>query len=196
MPSYAFEGLRPVVDPRAFVHPTAVLIGDVVIGPDCYVGPNASLRGDFGRLVLEAGANLQDNCIMHSFPGRTVVVEADGHVGHGAVLHGCLVRRNALIGMNAVILDNAIIGEESIIGAMSLVKAGAMVGPRSLWTGAPAAFARDLTDKDLAWKARGTAEYQALARRCLEGLVACDPLATEEPDRPRLKGDYRPLSET
>ncbi len=196
MPSYAFEGLRPVVDPTAFVHPTAVLIGDVVIGPRCYVGPGASLRGDFGRLVLEEGANLQDNCVMHSFPGREVVVERDGHVGHGAVLHGCRVRRNVLIGMNAVILDNAVIGEDSIVGAMSLVKAGAVIAPRSLWAGAPAVFIRDLTDKDLAWKARGTAEYQALARRCLEGLVACDPLPAEEPGRPRLGGDYRPLSET
>ncbi len=195
MPSYAFESLRPVVDPTAYVHPTAVLIGDVVIGPDCFVGPNASLRGDFGRLVLEAGANLQDNCVMHSFPGREVVVEAHGHVGHGAVLHGCRIGRNALIGMSAVIMDNVVVGDDSIVGALSFVKAGTLIEPRTLWAGAPARCVREVSDKELAWKTRGTAEYQALARRCLEGLVACDPLSEEEPDRPRLKGDYRPLSE-
>jgi phenylacetic acid degradation protein len=107
---YAVDGLRPVVDPSAFVHPAAVLIGDVIVGPGCYVGPGASLRGDFGRLVLEAGANLQDNCVMHGFPDKDCVVEANGHVGHGAILHGCRVGRDALIGMSAVIMDGAVIG--------------------------------------------------------------------------------------
>jgi len=93
---YSIDGVIPVVDPTAFVHPTAILIGDVIVGPGCYVGPAASLRGDFGRLILKAGANLQDTCVMHGFPGTDTVIEEDGHVGHGAVLHGCIVQRNAL----------------------------------------------------------------------------------------------------
>lgn len=195
MVAYAFEGLRPVIDPAAYVHPTAVLIGDVVIGPDCYVGPGASLRGDFGRLLMQEGSNLQDNCVMHSFPGRAVGLAPNAHVGHGAVIHGCAIGRNALVGMNAVVMDNVEIGEDSFIGAMSFVKAGSIVAPRSLWAGVPARYVRDLTEAELAWKVRGTAEYQALAARCRAGLIACDPLPAEEPDRPRLSGDYRPLSE-
>lgn len=124
---YAIDGIVPVVDPSAYVHPSAVLIGDVIVGPGCYVGPCASLRGDFGRLILERGSNLQDTCVMHGFPGTDTVVEEDGHVGHGAVLHGCRVGRNALIGMNAVIMDNAVIGESSIVAASAFVKAGAEI---------------------------------------------------------------------
>jgi phenylacetic acid degradation protein len=122
---YEIDGIRPVVHPTAYVHPTAVLIGDVIVGPRCYVGPLASLRGDFGRLVLEEGANLQDTCVMHGFPGCDTVVEQDGHIGHGAVLHGCRVGRNAMVGMNAVVMDKAVVGAESIVGAMSFVKAPA-----------------------------------------------------------------------
>lgn len=195
MPSYAFEGLRPVVDPAAFVHPTAVLIGDVMIGARCFVGPGAVLRGDFGSLILEAGSNLQDNCVMHSFPGRDVVVEVDGHVGHGAVLHGCRVGRNALIGMNTVIMDNAEIGADCIIGAMSFVKAGTVTEPATLWAGSPARLVRAVSERELAWKTRGTQEYQTLAQRCREGLSPCEPLALAEPDRQRLAGSYAPLSE-
>ncbi|WP_419755977.1 transferase hexapeptide repeat family protein [Brevundimonas sp.] len=195
MTAYAFEGLRPVIDGTAYVHPTAVLIGDVVVGPRCYVGPGASLRGDFGRLVLGDGSNLQDNCVMHSFPGREVGLEHCAHVGHGAVIHGCLIGRNALVGMNAVVMDNVMVGEDSFIGAMSFVKAGTVIPPRTLWAGVPARQLRDLTESELAWKLRGTEEYQALAARCLIGLIACDPLTAEETDRPRLAGDYRPLSE-
>jgi phenylacetic acid degradation protein len=192
---YAFEGLRPVVDASAFVHPEAVLIGDVVIGPGCYVGPGAVLRGDFGRLVMKTGSNLQDNCVMHSFPGREGVLEEDGHVGHGAILHGCRVGRNALIGMNAVIMDNADIGDGCIIGAMSFVKAGTVAEPGTLWMGVPAKMIRPVTPQELAWKTRGTAEYQGLAARSLTGLVTCEPLAAEEAGRPRLTGDHAPLVE-
>jgi phenylacetic acid degradation protein len=121
---YAIDGLVPVIDPSAYVHPSAVLIGDVIVGPGCYVGPCASLRGDFGRLILGRGANVQDTCVMHGFPGTDTVIEEDGHIGHGAVLHGCRIGRNALVGMNAVIMDNAVLGESSIVAACAFVKAG------------------------------------------------------------------------
>jgi phenylacetic acid degradation protein len=129
---YEIDGITPVVDPTAFVHPSAVLIGDVLVGAGAYIGPCASLRGDFGRLEVRAGANLQDSCTMHGFPGTDTIVEEDGHIGHGAVLHGCIVQRNALVGMNAVVNDNAVIGESAMVAAMAFVKAGFVVPPRSL----------------------------------------------------------------
>ncbi|MFV3073509.1 phenylacetic acid degradation protein PaaY [Niveispirillum fermenti] len=190
MPCYRFDGLVPVVDPTAFVHPTASLIGDVIIGPRCYIGPGAALRGDFGRLVVENGANVQDNCVMHSFPGADCVVEQDGHVGHGAVLHGCRVGRNALVGMNAVVMDGAVIGAESLVAAMSFVKAGMVVPARTLVAGSPARVMRDLTEKEIAWKSHGTAEYQELARRCHETLAEVEPLREMEKDRPRFAGGH------
>ena len=108
---YSINGVTPVVDPQAFVHPTAVLIGDVIVARDCYVGPGACLRGDFGHIEVRSGANIQDTCVLHGFPGVGTIVEEEGHIGHGAVLHGCIVKRNALVGMNAVVNDNATIGE-------------------------------------------------------------------------------------
>ncbi len=183
---YAIDGIVPVVDPSAYVHPSAVLIGDVIVGPGCYVGPCASLRGDFGRLILERGANLQDTCVMHGFPGTDTVVEEDGHIGHGAVLHGCRIGRNALVGMNAVIMDNAVIGESSIVAASAFVKAGAEIPPRSLAAGMPAKVIRALSDEEIAWKVDGTRTYQDLARRSLATMVECDPLAAIEPDRKRI----------
>lgn len=193
---YAIDGIVPVVDPTAYVHPSAVLIGDVIIGPGCYVGPCACLRGDFGRLILERGANLQDTCVMHGFPGTDTVVEEDGHIGHGAVLHGCRVRKNALVGMNAVIMDNAIIGESSIVAASAFVKAGVEIPARSLAAGMPAKVIRELSDEEIAWKVEGTHTYQDLTRRSLATMVECDPLTAIEPDRPRIHmPDVIPLVE-
>ncbi|SMH54638.1 transferase hexapeptide repeat family protein [Azospirillum agricola] len=191
---YAIDGVVPVIHPTAFVHPAAVLIGDVVVGPGCYVGPGASLRGDFGRIILEEGCNVQDNCTLHAFPGEDAVVEVDGHVGHGAVLHGGVVKRGALVGMNAVIMDGAVIGENSIVAAMAFVKAGFQVPPRSLVAGLPAKVVRALRDDEIAWKAEGTQEYQRLAIRSLATMTACAPLEAVEPDRPRVDaGSSQPL---
>ncbi|WP_374487985.1 phenylacetic acid degradation protein PaaY [Zoogloea sp.] len=183
---YAIDGITPVVDPSAYVHPSAVLIGDVIVGPGCYVGPCASLRGDFGRLILGPGANLQDGCVMHGFPGTDTVVEEDGHIGHGAVLHGCHIGRGALVGMNAVVMDNARVGEASIVAASAMVKAGMEIPPRSLVAGVPARVVRPLTEEEIRWKAEGTATYQDLTRRCLASLVETTPLDAPEPDRPRI----------
>jgi len=187
MACYEIDGLRPVIDPTAYVHPEAVLIGDVIIGPRCYVAPTASLRGDFGRIVLEAGANLQDGCVMHGYPGADTVVEQDGHVGHGAVIHSCRVGRNALIGMNAVIMDNAVIGESAFVAACAFVKAGMIVPPRTLVAGVPAKVMRELSDDEIGWKEDGTRIYQQLAERCHASLRPCEPLTTMEPDRKRLE---------
>lgn len=188
MPCYAIDGLRPVVDPTAYVHPTAVLIGDVIVGPGVYIAPLASLRGDFGRIVLKEGANLQDTCVMHGFPGSDTVVEKDGHIGHGAVIHGCQIGENALIGMNAVIMDGAIIGESCIIAASAFVKAGTEIPARHLAAGTPAKVIKELDDKQISWKRKGTAEYQELARRSLRSMVECAPLTEVEAGRDRRDG--------
>ncbi len=186
MPCYSLDGLAPVVHPSAFVHPSAELIGDVWVGAGCYIGPLASLRGDFGRIVVREGANVQDNCVMHAFPGKDCVVEADGHIGHGAVLHGCTVGRNALVGMNAVVMDEVLIGECSIVAAGAFVRAGMEVPQRSLVVGAPARVVRLLSDDEVRWKSQGTQVYQALARRCHASLVPTQPLSQADEARPRF----------
>ncbi|MCF8167091.1 MAG: phenylacetic acid degradation protein PaaY [Rhodoferax sp.] len=187
MPSYSIEGVIPVVHPSAYVHPTAVLIGDVQIGPHCYVGPNASLRGDFGRIVLKAGANVQDCCVMHGFPQHDTVVEENGHIGHGAVLHSCIVRRDALVGMNAVVMDEAEVGEQSIVAACAFVPAGMRIAPRTLVAGVPAKVLRPLRDEEVAWKLTGTETYQDLTLRCLATLQEVTPLTEVEPNRPSVR---------
>jgi phenylacetic acid degradation protein len=192
---YAINGVTPVVDPTAYVHPSAILIGDVIVGAGCYIGPCASLRGDFGRIEVRAGANLQDSCIAHGFPGTDTIVAEEGHVGHGAILHGCVVERNALIGMNAVINDSAVIGESAIVAAMAFVKAKMVVPPRTLVAGTPARIVRALTQTELAWKIEGTRSYQDLTKRSLATMQATQPLAHVEPDRKRIElPELLPLS--
>lgn len=193
---YEFAGVIPVIDPTAFVHPDAVLIGDVIVGPGCYVAPFASLRGDFGRIALEAGVNVQDSCTLHAFPGKATIVGLDGHIGHGAILHGCTVRHGALIGMNAVVMDDAVVGEYAFVGAASLVKAGFEVPARSLAAGNPATTIRPLSEIELAWKANGTRVYQRLAQRSLNSLRPAAALAEVEPNRHRVsweEGTASPL---
>lgn len=193
MPTYEFEGICPVIDPAAFVHPAAVIIGDVIIGPGCLVGPCASLRGDIGRIIMHAGANVQDNCTLHCFPGKDVVIEEDGHVGHGAVLHSCTIKRNAIIGMNAIVMDDSVIGESSFVAAMAFVKASTVVPPRTLVAGIPAKHIRELTDDEIKWKSEGTAIYQQLAVRYLATMKEVQPLREAEPNRRRVPDfGYKP----
>jgi phenylacetic acid degradation protein len=198
VPCYEINGLVPVVDPTAFVHPTAILIGDVIVRPGCYVAPGASLRGDFGRIVLEAGSNVQDSCVMHGFPGTDTIVEEDGHIGHGAILHGCVVQRNAMVGMNAVVMDEAVVGESAIVAACAFVKAGMVIPPRSLAVGTPARVIRQLSDEEVAWKVDGTRSYQELTVRSLATMRECAPLAAVEPGRRRIEiaEDLKPLVAT
>lgn len=197
MPFYAIDGIVPVVDPTAYVHPTAVLIGDVWVGAGVYIGPAAVLRGDFGRIVLEEGANLQDTCVIHAFPGMDVVVEVDGHIGHGAILHGCRIGRDALVGMNAVVMDGAVVEERSFVAALAFVKAGFTVPRQSLVAGIPAKVLKTLSDEEVAWKHQGTEEYQELARRSRASMVEVQPLPSADPDRPRSTlSQLKPLHET
>ncbi len=191
---YSIDGITPVVHPLAYVHPSAVLIGDVILGAGVYVGPCASLRGDFGRIVIEAGANIQDACIVHGIPGEDTVIEEDGHIGHGAIIHAARICRNAMVGMHAVINDHAEIGESAFVGALAFVKTGMKVPARTLAVGMPARVLRLLSDEELAWKRDATRQYQQLTERCRATLRETVALTEVEPDRARIKlADVLPL---
>lgn len=183
MPCYAIDGVIPVVSPQAYIHPTAVLIGDVVIEAGVYIGPFATLRADFGGIRIQKNANVQDSCTIHGFPDSVTLVEEYGHIGHGAILHGCIIRKNVLVGMNSVILDEAEIGKNTIIGANSTVKTKAKIPENSLALGSPAKLIRSLDAKEIAWKTQGTEQYIQLAERCLASMHEVEPLVQDSADR-------------
>lgn len=184
---YAIDGITPVVDASAFVHPSAVLIGDVIVGPGAYIGPCACLRGDFGRIVIKAGANVQDTCVLHGFPGKDTVVGESANIGHGAVLHGCQIGRGALVGMNSVINDNAEVGADAVVAAMAFVKAEGRIPARTLAAGIPARVLRELTDDEIDWKRANATLYQRLAERSATSMQLVEPLGEVEPGRKRIE---------
>lgn len=190
MPCYAFENIVPVVHPSAFVHPDAVLIGDVWIGANCYIAPLASLRGDFGRIRVQDGANVQDGCVLHGFPGHELLLEENAHIGHGAIIHTAVVRRDALVGMNSVVLDYAEVGEQAIIAANSTVPVRCQVPPRVLFAGSPGQVKRTLSDENIAAKKAGTEIYQQLARRSIAAVRDTAPLREVDAARARAHTDW------
>jgi phenylacetic acid degradation protein len=195
MSIWSWDGIVPVIDPTAFVHPDATVIGDVLISAGVYVGPQCVLRGDFGRITIGPGPNVQETLVVHSFPNLEVEIGPSGHIGHGAVLHGCRIGRNAMVGMNAVVMDEAEVGENSIVAAMAFVKAGAVIPPRSLAMGSPARVTRELTDTEIEWKTRGTGGvYPRLALEARDKLRPAEPLSAPEPERRRMRApEYDPL---
>lgn len=193
---YSYDGVIPVIDPTAFVHPSAVVIGDVVIGPRVYVAPCASLRGDLGRIFVGAGCNIQDTVVVHGFPGVDTIIEEDGHIGHGAVVHACTLRPNVLIGMNSVVMDFSVVGESAIVAASAFVPAKSQIPPRSLAVGVPARVVRQLSEDELAWKRAATSTYQKVCDLSRRSMVRCVPLTAPEPGRGRCSGPLvPPLSE-
>jgi phenylacetic acid degradation protein len=193
---YAFQGTTPVVETSSFVHPQAAVTGNVIIGRDCYIGPGAALRGDWGAIVLEDGCNVQENCTIHMFPGVTVVLEAGAHIGHGAIIHGARVGRNALVGMNAVVMDNAVVGAGSIVGALTFVPEGFQIPERKVVVGNPARIVKDVSDEMLKWKTEGTALYQALPAQLHEMLKEAEPLREIPPGRTDQQGEYKTWKKT
>src|SRR6185503_10623191 len=190
MACYKFDGFVPVVHESSFVHPLAAVTGNVIIGRDVYVGPGAALRGDWGGVVIEDGCNVQENCVVHMFPGTTVVLEAGAHLGHGSIVHGARIGRNTLVGMNATLLDNAVIGAECIIGALTFVPAEMQVPARSVVVGNPARVVKQVTDEMLRWKTEGTRLYQQLPARLHATLQECEPLRALPADRPSQDAVY------
>jgi phenylacetic acid degradation protein len=180
---FEFDGYRPVVHESAFVHASATVIGNVTIGRDVYVGPSAAIRGDWGAIVIEDGCNVQETCVIHGFPGVTVLLETGAHIGHGAVIHGAHIGRNVLIGMNAVVMDRADVGAGCIVGALTFIPADMMVEERKVVVGNPARVVKDVSDEMLAWKTEGTRLYQQLPERLHATLIPCEPLREVPADR-------------
>ena len=174
---YEFKGIKPVVHPSAFVHPQANVTGNVIIGANVYVGPGAAIRGDFGRIVIEDGCNVQENCTVHMFPGVTVYLKENVHIGHGAIIHGANIAKNCLVGMNAVIMDEVELRDECIVGALCFVKAKEIIPARSLVVGNPAKIIGEVSDDMIDWKSKGTAIYQKLAKDAASDLIICEPLS-------------------
>lgn len=195
MAIYEFNGFKPVIHPSAYVHPLAAVTGNVHIGKDVYIAPGAAIRGDWGKIVIEDGCNVQENCTIHMFPGVTVTLKEGAHIGHGAIIHGATVGKNCLIGMNAVVMDNVIVGDECIIGALAFVPADTEIPPRKVVVGNPAKPVKDVSDKMIAWKTKGTQLYQALPSELHATLKECEALTEPEPDRPKQEAMYATWNE-
>lgn len=192
---YSFKGHIPVVHQSSFVHPLAAVTGNVIIGRNCYVGPGAAIRGDWGEIIIEDGVNVQENCTVHMFPGKCIVLKEGAHIGHGAIIHGAQLGRNCLIGMNSVIMDDAVIGDECIVGAMSFVKAESLFQARQVIVGNPARSIKEVTEEMLAWKTAGTRLYQQLPSDCHESLMEVEPLREIPENRPVQHNFYETLKE-
>jgi phenylacetic acid degradation protein len=192
---YSFKGHIPIVHESSFVHPLAAVTGNVLIGKNCYIGPGAAIRGDWGAIILEDGVNVQENCTVHMFPGKTIVLKEGAHIGHGAIIHGANLGRNCLIGMNSVIMDDAEIGDECIVGAMAFVKAESIFSSRSLIVGNPAKVIKEVTDEMMEWKSAGTKLYQQLPTDCHESLKEVVPLREIPKNRHKQEDFYKTLAE-
>jgi carbonic anhydrase/acetyltransferase-like protein (isoleucine patch superfamily) len=173
---YEFNNYTPVIHESSFIHPLAAVTGNVIIGKNCYIGPGAALRGDWGQIILEDGCNVQENCTIHMFPGRTVLLKEGAHIGHGAIIHGATIGKNCLVGMNAVIMDNVELGDESIVGALTFIKQDEKIPSRSLVAGNPGKIIKEVTDEMIAWKTEGTKLYQALPKEMFDNWRECEPL--------------------
>jgi phenylacetic acid degradation protein len=193
---YSFKDFTPVVHESSFIHPLAAVTGNVIIGKNCYIGPGAALRGDWGQIIIEDGCNVQENCIIHMFPGITVLLKEAAHIGHGAIIHGATVGKNCLIGMNAVIMDNVELGDQCIVGALSFIKQSEKIPARSLVAGNPGKIIKEVSDEMIAWKTEGTKLYQALPKEMFEGWKESEPLR-EIPAGLSIQGKtYQPFKKT
>lgn len=188
---FEFNGYKPVIDKSAFIHPNATVTGNVIIGKDVYVGPGAAIRGDWGQIIIEDGCNVQENCTIHMFPGTTVLLKENAHVGHGAIIHGATIGKNVLVGMNSVIMDNVVVGDECIIGALSFVAADTIIEKRKVVVGNPAKPIKDVSDDMIAWKTKGTKLYQQLPADCYATLKPCEPLRRIPAFRPQQQDEYK-----
>ncbi len=188
---YAYKGIIPVIHESAFIHPQATVTGDVVIGKNVYIGPGAAIRGDFGKIIIEDGCNVQENCTIHMFPGVTVLLKENAHIGHGAIIHGAEIGRNCLVGMNAVLMDDVVLGDECIVGALTFIKAKEIIPARSLVAGNPSKIIREVSDEMIKWKTEGTKIYQQLAKDCHTDLIVCEPLREIPGEVKKTESDYK-----
>lgn len=190
---YSFKEFIPVIDPSSFIHPLAAVTGNVAIGKNCYVGPGAALRGDWGKIIIEDGCNVQENCIIHMFPGVTVLLKEAAHIGHGAIIHGATIGKNCLVGMNAVIMDNVELGDECIVGALTFIKQDEKIPARSLVAGNPGKIIKQVSDEMIAWKTEGTKLYQGLPKEMFEGWTEVEPLREPPVELRNQETNYKPF---
>lgn len=188
---YEFNGYQPVIHASSFIHPLAAVTGNVIIGKNCYIGPGAALRGDWGQVIIEDGCNIQENCTIHMFPGLTVILKEGAHIGHGAIIHGATIGKNCLVGMNAVIMDKVQLGDESIVGALTFIKEEEIIPARSIVVGNPGRIIKQVSNEMLAWKTKGTLLYQQLPAECYNTLKICDPLREIPAGRPSQQASYQ-----
>ena len=193
---YSFNNYTPVINESAFIHPLAAVTGNVIIGEKVYIGPGAAIRGDWGEIIIEDGCNVQENCTIHVFPGKSVVLKEAAHIGHGAVIHGGHIGRNTLIGMNSVVMDDAVVGDECIVGALCFIKGEMQIPNRKLVVGNPAVIKGDISDEMIAWKSNGTKIYQQLPEDCHKTLKECKPLREIPHNRPPQITNFKPWKET
>ena len=187
---YEFNGYIPIIHETAFIHPQAVVTGNVIIGKHVYIGPGAAIRGDWGAIIIEDNCNVQENCTIHMFPGVTVLLKEMAHIGHGAIIHGATLGRNVLVGMNAVIMDNVEVGDECVIGALCFIKANEKIPPRSLVVGNPHKIIKEVSDEMMNWKTEGTNIYIGLPKECNETLREVEPLREIPKDRKKQEVGY------
>jgi phenylacetic acid degradation protein len=193
---YEFNGYIPVVHPSSFVHPQAAVTGNVIIGENVYIGPGAAIRGDWGEIIIENGCNVQENCTIHMFPGTTVRLKENAHIGHGAIIHGATIGKNCLVGMNAVIMDNVVLGDECIVGALTFIAADTIIEKRKVIVGNPGKAVKDLSDEMIAWKTKGTQLYQQLPAECHATLKEVKALKEIPTNRPKQQNIYKTWNET
>jgi phenylacetic acid degradation protein/carnitine operon protein CaiE len=192
---YSFKGFTPVIHESSFIHPQSAVTGNVIIGKNVYIGPGAAIRGDWGAIIIEDGCNVQENCTIHMFPGTTVLLKENAHIGHGAVIHGATIGKNCLIGMNSVIMDNVILGDESIVGALTMIKADEIFEKRSLIVGNPAKKIKDVSDDMISWKTKGTQLYQSLPEEMKKYWMESIPLREIPENRPSQESLYQTWNE-
>lgn len=180
MALYEFEGKRPQIHATAYVHPEATIIGDVIIGDNCYIGPGARIRGDWGSIIIEGGSNIQENCVIHAGVDKKVIVGRNCHVGHGAVLHGPTLEEHITVGMNAVVLDDSVVGKDSCIGAGTVVTANTIIPPKSMVLGVPGKVISEISTELAERLMRGTGVYHALPKRCFATLKEIPSISDEQ----------------
>ena len=171
MPLYTFENKTPSIDPSAYVHPQAVVIGNVSVGPECFIGPCAVLRADLGYIEIGEGTSVQDNAVIHVNRNTEAVIGSGCVIAHGAVLHHPTLGKSVLIGINAVILHASHIGDHCVVAALCMVRESSMFPRRKIIAGNPGRAVKDVPDSLMKRIDKGAEQYRQLVRRYRSSLV-------------------------
>lgn len=174
MAIYEFEGHRPKIATTSFVSETAAVIGQVEIGEHVFIGPGASIRGDWGKIIVGNGVNLQDNCTLHVRPDDRLIIGDNCRIAHGAVIHNCVLQSGVTVGMNGVVSDFAEIGEWTLIGEGTVIPMRAIIPARKIVVGVPGKIIGDLTDKHLEQLKWSNKIYRELAERMIKSCKRID----------------------